>query len=75
WWALPVAFLAWLLLWKGTFGLIEKGVSTLGLITLCFVVAAVMLRPEWKEVAVGAVPSLPHHDTAKYWFMAVSILG
>ncbi|TJV69365.1 MAG: divalent metal cation transporter [Mesorhizobium sp.] len=75
WWALPVAFLAWLLLWKGTFGLIEKGVSMLGLVTLCFVVAAVMLRPEWKEAAVGAVPSLPHHDTAKYWFMAVSILG
>ncbi|TIR77684.1 MAG: divalent metal cation transporter, partial [Mesorhizobium sp.] len=49
WWALPAAFLAWLLLWKGTFGLIEKGVSMLGLITLCFVVAAVMLKPEWKQ--------------------------
>ncbi|CDX21513.1 putative Mn2+/Fe2+ transporter protein [Mesorhizobium sp. ORS 3324] len=75
WWALPVAFVAWLLLWKGTFGLIEKGVSLLGLITLCFVVAAVMAKPEWKQVAVGAVPSLPHHDAANYWFMAVSILG
>ncbi|TPN35559.1 divalent metal cation transporter [Mesorhizobium sp. B2-3-3] len=75
WWALPVAFVAWLLLWKGTFGLIEKGVSTLGLVTLCFVVAAVMLKPDWKQVAVGAAPSLPSHDTANYWFMAVSILG
>ncbi|TIO80215.1 MAG: divalent metal cation transporter, partial [Mesorhizobium sp.] len=75
WWALPAAFLAWLLLWKGTFGLIEKGVSMLGLITLCFVVASVMLKPEWKQVAAGAVPSLPQHDTANYWFMAVSILG
>src|SRR3982750_742637 len=34
WWALPVAFLLWLLLWLGTFGMIEYGVSTLGLITL-----------------------------------------
>jgi Mn2+/Fe2+ NRAMP family transporter len=75
WWALPVAFLAWLFLWKGTFGFIEKGVSILGLVTLCFVVAAVMLKPDWKQVAAGAVPSLPKHDAASYWFMAVSILG
>jgi Mn2+/Fe2+ NRAMP family transporter len=75
WWALPVAFIAWLLLWKGTFGLIEKGISLLGLVTICFVVAAVILKPDWTRVAVGSVPSLPHHDTATYWFMAVSILG
>ena len=43
----------WLLLWKGTFGFIEKGVALLGLVTLCFVVAAVMLRPDWKAVAAG----------------------
>ncbi|WP_404926688.1 Nramp family divalent metal transporter [Mesorhizobium sp. ORM16] len=75
WWALPVALMAWLLLWKGTFGLIEKGVSILGLVTLCFVVAAVMLRPDWTAVASGAVPTLPAHDAANYWYMAVSILG
>src|SRR5438874_3014185 len=28
-WALPVAFVVWLLLWKGTFGLIENGVTVL----------------------------------------------
>jgi Mn2+/Fe2+ NRAMP family transporter len=75
WWALPVAFLTWLLIWKGTFGLIEKGVSMLGLVTLCFVVAAVMLKPDWNEVASAAVPSLPDRDKAHYWFIAVSILG
>ncbi|MBZ9811392.1 MULTISPECIES: Nramp family divalent metal transporter [unclassified Mesorhizobium] len=75
WWALPVALMAWLLLWKGTFGLIEKGVSILGLVTLCFVVAAVMLKPDWTAVTSGAVPTLPAHDAANYWFMAVSILG
>ncbi|MBA1144732.1 NRAMP family divalent metal transporter [Mesorhizobium neociceri] len=75
WWALPAALLAWLLLWKGTFGFIEKGVSILGLVTLCFVVGAVMLKPDWKAVATAAVPSLPAHDGANYWFMAVSILG
>ena len=75
WWAIPVAFAAWLLLWKGTFGLIEKGVSLLGLITLCFVVAAILLGPSWKELGAGAIPTLPDHDRAHYWFLCVSILG
>jgi len=75
WWALPVAFAIWLLLWKGTFGVIEKGVSMLGLVTLCFVVAAFELRPDWTAVAAGALPSLPQHDAGSYWFTAVSILG
>jgi hypothetical protein len=30
WWAIPVAFVIWLVIWKGTFGVIEKGVSMLG---------------------------------------------
>lgn len=75
WWALPVAFLVWLLLWKGTFGMIEKGVSILGLVTLCFVVGAVLVHPDWWKVAAGAVLRLPDHDKAQYWFMAASILG
>jgi Mn2+/Fe2+ NRAMP family transporter len=74
-WAIPVAFAMWLLLWKGTFGIIEKGVSILGLVTVCFIVAAVMLHPPWKEVARGLIPSVSERDPAKYWFMAVNILG
>jgi Mn2+/Fe2+ NRAMP family transporter len=74
-WALPIALVAWILLWKGTFGLVEKGVAFLGLVTACFVVAAIMLEPSWKEVARGAIPSLPSHDKAQYWFIAVGILG
>ncbi len=75
WWALPVALLTWLLIWKGTFGLIEKGASLLGLITLCFVVGAVVCHPPWNEVAAGILPTLPDHQRAHYWFIAVSILG
>jgi Mn2+/Fe2+ NRAMP family transporter len=74
-WAIPVALVAWVLLWKGTFGFLEKGVSLLGLVTLCFVVAAVLLNPDWKQAAIAALPSLPDHDKARYWFIAVSILG
>jgi Mn2+/Fe2+ NRAMP family transporter len=75
WWALPVAFAVWLLLWKGTFGLIENGVSLLGLITLGFVVATFKLRPALPAVAEGLLPTIPQQDVAQYLFVAVSILG
>ena len=75
WWALPVAFAIWLLLWKGTFGLIENGISFLGLITLAFVVATFKLRPALPAVAGGLLPTIPQQDTAHYLFIAVSILG
>ena len=75
WWAIPVAFAIWLVIWKGTFSVIEKVVSMLGLVTLCFVVGAIIIHPPWSQVLKGAVPSLPQHDSAHYWFVAVSILG
>jgi Mn2+/Fe2+ NRAMP family transporter len=74
-WVLPVALISWLLLWKGTFGLIEKGTALLGLVTVCFVAALFMLEPNWSEAAKGILPTLPDHDKPQYWFMAVGILG
>jgi Mn2+/Fe2+ NRAMP family transporter len=75
WWAIPVAFVIWLVIWKGTFGIIEKGVSLLGLVTVCFVAGAWLINPPWGQVLNGALPSIPQHDSAHYWFVAVSILG
>jgi len=75
WWTAPAAILIWLVMWKGTFGVIEKGVSMLGLVTLCFVVGAFTINPPWSQVLRGALPSLPHSNPAHYWFVAVSILG
>ena len=75
WWAPLGAFAAWLLLWKGTFSIIEKGASLLGLITLVFVIAAFRMHPDWTRVAGGALPSMPKHEPMHYWFIAVSILG
>lgn len=75
WWALPVAAGLWLFLWKGTFGMVEKGASLLGLVTLAFVVGALKLHPPLHEVGAGLLPSFPDHDPAKYWFIAVSIVG
>src|SRR5215210_2600124 len=59
WWAIPVSFAVWLLMWKGSFKLIENGVSVLGLVTICFGVAAVKLNPDWQSAASGLLPGLP----------------
>ncbi|HZS45933.1 MAG TPA: divalent metal cation transporter [Blastocatellia bacterium] len=75
WWPLPVAFLIWLLLWKGTFGFIENGISFLGLVTVIFIIAAVSLHPSYHDIAAAVIPSLPQRNEPGYWFIAVSILG
>jgi len=75
WWAIPVAFLGWLLLWRGTFKLVENGTAILGLVSLVFLVAVVRMKPDWSAVVAGLVPSAPDHDRANYWYLAVSILG
>jgi Mn2+/Fe2+ NRAMP family transporter len=75
WWALPVAVAVWLFLWKGTFGMVEKGASMLGLVTIVFVVGAFKLHAPLSGVVANLLPSLPQHDGAKYWFIVVSIIG
>ena len=72
---LPVLLLVWSCLWFATFGAIEHSVALLGLVTLCFVVAAWRLGPEWNELRAGLVPHLPSTARAHYAYLAVSILG
>jgi Mn2+/Fe2+ NRAMP family transporter len=74
-WAFPVALGGWFLLWKGNFGVMEKGTGLLGLVSLVFLFAALRLHPDWGRLAASALPSLPKEDGAQYWFGAVSILG
>ncbi|HEY2829563.1 MAG TPA: divalent metal cation transporter [Thermoanaerobaculia bacterium] len=73
--AIPVMLTVWLMIWAGTLKVIENGTSILGLIALCFVVAAWKHHPPVHEVLHGLVPTLPHHDAARYWFFAISIVG
>jgi Mn2+/Fe2+ NRAMP family transporter len=75
WWAVPVALLGWLLLWRGTFNLMEQGTAVLGLLSLVFLVGAWKLHPEWARVAHALLPSRPSHDRARFWYLAVSIMG
>jgi Mn2+/Fe2+ NRAMP family transporter len=75
WWAIPVSLGVWLLMWKGTFKLIENGVSLLGLVTISFIVAAIKLHPGWSAAASGFLPQMHTRHEARYGFIAVSILG
>jgi Mn2+/Fe2+ NRAMP family transporter len=75
WWAMPVAFAGWFLLWKGNFGIVEKGSSLLGLVTIVFVVAALKLHPDWGRVGASLLRSAPDPDGPRYWYIAVSISG
>jgi len=72
---IPVGVLIWLFLWRATFSAIEYSTALLGMVTVCFVVAAVKLDPPRHEVMVGLLPTLPKDDAPKYWLYAVSIIG
>ena len=74
-WALPVGILTWLFLWRATFDAVEYSVALLGMITLAFAVAAVAHHPPVGDVLAGLVPSRPAEEPARYWFLAVSIVG
>jgi Mn2+/Fe2+ NRAMP family transporter len=75
WWLLPVAAVAWLIIWLGSFTVIEDGLGLLGLVTLSFVIAAWRLHPPMATVARGLLPTVPDHDLARYGFLAVSMVG
>lgn len=75
WWIVPVGIAVWLALWLCGFQLLEYGIGLLGLITLCFVVAAWKLHPDAGDVAKSLIPSLPGHHYTRYAFLAVSIVG
>jgi len=74
-WAIPVGVLVWLFLWRVTFDTVEYSTAMLGMVTLCFVVAAVTIHPPRGELLRSLLPSMPTHDGAKYWLYAVSIIG
>jgi Mn2+/Fe2+ NRAMP family transporter len=75
WFAFPVALLVWLFIWVGSFALVEDATAILGLVTIAFVVAAFKMKPDFHAIAAGFVPSLPAHDAAHYWYIALSIIG
>lgn len=73
--AIPIALIAWLLIWTGTLKFLENGTSLIGLVSICFVVAAFRHHPPLHDVLQGMLPTLPHDDKAHYWFIAISMIG
>jgi Mn2+/Fe2+ NRAMP family transporter len=74
-WALPIAFFGWILLWRGRFSLVENGTAVLGLVSVVFLVGAAALHPRWTSIGAGLIPTRPAKEAARYWYLAVSILG
>jgi len=58
WWPLPIGLLAAFLLWSNKYKLIEKMlVACVILMSVCFLITAIALRPNLSEVASGFIPS------------------
>ncbi len=75
-WTAAVALALWLLLWRGSFSLIEDGTSILGLVTLCFLLAAFTLGTPWGAAAKGVVlPNIGSGSPIDYFYIAAGILG
>ena len=46
WWIVPIGLVVWIVLWLGSFSVIEDGVGLLGMVTVSFVLAAWWLHPD-----------------------------
>ena len=75
WWAIPVAVIGWMVLWRGTFGIVEQGTAVFGLLAISFAVGAIKAHPDWSALASAIVPSRPTVNHLRYWYLVVSILG
>jgi len=75
WWAIPTVLVGWFLLWRGNFSVVEQGTAMLGLVAISFAVGALVLHPTWPTLGRALLPSLPAHDRARYWYLAISMLG
>jgi manganese transport protein len=77
WWVPAAAILVLVVLWFGSFSVVENGAAFLGLALLVFIVAAVKLAPPWDQVARQMViPTIPAGKSLfPYAFQAVALLG
>jgi manganese transport protein len=75
-WIVPSLLVLWLVLWKGSFSLIENGASALGMFILVFVWAAIALHPPWATIGTAMWRPDPHAQTwTLYLYSAVSLVG
>jgi Mn2+/Fe2+ NRAMP family transporter len=76
-WVPPVAFLAWLVIWRVPFELMERAYGLAGMALFVFVVAVWQLGPDWGEMLHNVTqPQLPAGEgLPTYFFYALVMLG
>lgn len=76
-WIPLAAFAVWIVVWRAKFSQLENAAGLLGLSLIVFVVAVVLLGPDWGELGRQALlPALPATEQpATYWFYAVALFG
>ena len=72
-----VGLLAWIVIWRAPFKLMDNAVGLIGLTLLVFVSALFALHAHWGDLAHAAVhPTVPPGEThLTWWFYAVSLYG
>ena len=68
---LGIGLVAWFL----PFEWIERIFGYMGLCLLVYLVAAIDLSPDWRNVADGFVPSIPGSSVALYGYFVVGLIG
>jgi Mn2+/Fe2+ NRAMP family transporter len=75
-WAPLAAVAVWLVIWAVRFSILENVTGLLGLTLIVFVVAVVLLKPDWSTLASSAAPMVPNGETpGTYWYFAVALFG
>jgi manganese transport protein len=75
-WAPLAAIAVWLVVWAVKFSVMENVTGLLGLTLVVFVVAVVLLKPDWSMLATETVPTVPKGETGgTYWYYAIALFG
>src|SRR5439155_22207701 len=76
-WVPLVAFIAWFMVWRLKFSLLENALGLAGLALVVVVVAVVALHPDWGALAHDATqPHVPSDTTHDIWRdVAIAMFG
>src|SRR5436190_168758 len=76
-WVFPVAGIAWFIVWRLKFKLLENALGLAGLSLVVVVVAAIALHPDWSGLLHQAAhPSVPADTSPDIWlYFAIALFG
>ena len=76
-WIVVATLGVWLVIWSVKFTIMEDVAGLLGLTLIVFIVAFLMLGPDWSELADQVLQRTPHpqEDALTYGFYAVALFG